>query len=208
MTGPFVVAGVALQAIAWRLAALARLSFWPAVAVTWAIVGLSALLAGDPGCCADLGVPTASVVGAVSGLLLYGTTRVVVTFATTRAALARAVDAAYGRSSEASVLVVWLLTLGIVVPGEELFWRGVVTPWFVGAMAPIAGAVLAWILSVGVAAAWWSLPFVAAAVVGGALWTTLAVWSGGVLAPLASHLVWTACMIAWPPPRRRAKVPG
>jgi membrane protease YdiL (CAAX protease family) len=44
-----------------------------------------------------------------------------------------------------------------------------------------------------------SLPIVAGALVGGALWGALAWWSGGVLAPLASHILWTGLMLARPP---------
>jgi hypothetical protein len=55
-------------------------------------------------------------------------------------------------------------------------------------------------------AAWGSIPLLAGAVVGGALWTALAAWTGGVVAPLTSHLVWTGLMIAWPPLAARAKV--
>jgi membrane protease YdiL (CAAX protease family) len=44
-----------------------------------------------------------------------------------------------------------------------------------------------------------SLPIVAGALVGGAVWGALAWWSGGVLAPLASHILWTGLMLARPP---------
>jgi hypothetical protein len=63
-------------------------------------------------------------------------------------------------------------------------------------------AVLARLAGVAVIAVWLSLPLLAGAIVGGALWTGLAVWSGGVLAPFASHLVWTGLMLLWPPRRR------
>jgi uncharacterized protein len=206
VTGPLVIVGVAVQAIAWRLVSLRRLSFWPAVGGTWALLGVAAFLIGDPRCCADRDPATSLVVGTVSGLALYGATRVVVTYASRWAVLADAVGAAYGRSGEASPAVVWLLTLAVAVPGEELFWRGVATPWLVDATAPVTGAILAWLIAAGAASAWSSLPFLAAAVVGGGLWTALAVWSGGIVAPVASHLVWTACMVAWRPPAPRAKV--
>lgn len=206
MIGPLLAAGVAAQVIAWRLVVVGRAPFWRTVAAAWAILGAAALLLGDPACCADHEVTTAMVVGAASGVLLYGATRTVVTVSSRWPALAGAVDAAYGRSAEVAPAAAWILTLGVAVPGEEVFWRGVVTPWLVDATPPVAGAILAWAASAGVAAAWASIPFLAAAVVGGALWTALAIWSGGVLAPLASHLVWTACMIAWRPPAPRAKV--
>lgn len=205
MTGPLLVVGVAVQAIAWRLVALRRAPFWPVVTATWTIVGAAALLTGDARWC-DRAPLEVVVVGALSGIVLYAATRIVVTFASRWRVIADAVDTTYARSVQLAPPLVWLLTLGIVVPGEELFWRGVATPLFVGLTAPVVGAILVWLASAGVAAAWSSLPFLAAAVVGGALWTALAVWSGGVLAPLTSHLVWTACMIAWRPPTASAKV--
>ena len=208
MIGPFLVVGVAIQAIAWLLVSLRRVPFWPTVTVTWLILGIVALAIGDPHCCEERGLVVALAVGGVSGLLFYAATRLVVTFASRWPLVAAAVDDTYARSGEVSRAVAWLATLAIVVPAEELFWRGVAAPWLVDATATVPGAALAWLAAVAVAAAWASLPFLAAAVVGGALWTALAVWSGGVAAPIASHLVWTACMIAWPPPPARAKVTG
>ena len=71
----------------------------------------------------------------------------------------------------------------------------------------VTGAVLAWLAGVAVIAVWASLPLLAGAIVGGALWTGLGVWSGGVLAPFASHLVWTGLMLVWPPAAARDMVP-
>ena len=39
----------------------------------------------------------------------------------------------------------------------------------------------------------------AGAIVGGALWGGLAWWSGGVLASLGSHILWTGLMLLLPP---------
>jgi membrane protease YdiL (CAAX protease family) len=208
MIGPFLVVGVAIQAIAWRIVVLRRATFWPSVIVVWAILGVVALAIGDPRCCVERGVAVASAVGAASGLLLYGATRVVVSLASRWPVVTASVEDTYSRSGETSPVVAWVTTLAVVVPGEELFWRGVATPWLVDATATVSGAALAWLAAVAVASVWASLPFLAAAVVGGALWTALAVWSGGVAAPIASHLMWTACMIAWPPAGARAKVAG
>ena len=38
--------------------------------------------------------------------------------------------------------------------------------------------------------------------------TGLATWSGGVAAPVATHLVWTELMLVWPPRAARDKVPS
>lgn len=206
MTGPLVVAGVAVQAIAWRIVALGRAPFWPVVGGVWALLGGAVLLAGDPGWSGDGGWLAPSLAGGGSGLVLYTATRIVVAVASRWSVVADAVEATYERSTGTDPWVVWLLTLLVAVPGEELFWRGLVTPWLVDATTPSLGGPLAWLAGIGVAVAWSSLPFLAAATVGGALWVALAIWTGGILAPLASHLVWTACMIAWRPPIARAKV--
>jgi membrane protease YdiL (CAAX protease family) len=206
VTGPLLVAGVALQTIAWRIVALRRAPFWPVVGGVWALLGGAVLLVGGPAWSGGGAWFGSSLVGAGSGLVLYAATRIVVTVASRLSVLADAVEATYERSTGTDPWIVWLLTLLVAVPGEELFWRGLVTPWLVDATTPSLGGVLAWLAGIGVAAAWSSLPFFAAATVGGALWVALAIWTGGILAPLASHAVWTACMIAWRPPIARAKV--
>jgi hypothetical protein len=44
-----------------------------------------------------------------------------------------------------------------------------------------------------------NLAIVAGSMVGGAAWVGLAVWSGGVVAGLSCHVVWTVLMLARPP---------
>jgi uncharacterized protein len=208
MPWAFIVIGVLVQVVVWRLVARDRLPFWPAVTMTFAVLGIGSLLAGDPGCCRETTPATASAVGVSSGLLLFGATRVVVDFATRHHVIRRSVAAVYRREEEMGILAVSVLTLAVVVPGEELFWRGVVLSELSAATSVALGAVLAWAAWVAVDATWGSIPLLAGAVVGGALWTGLATWSGGVAAPVASHLVWTALMLVWPPRAARDKVPS
>lgn len=208
MTRVVLVVGIGVQAIAWRAVATGRAPFWPTSAATLAVVGVATVLVADPACCAEVPFVAAVVVGLVTGALLYLATRLVVAFATRAPALASEADDAYGRGEEVPANVVWALTLLVVVPGEELFWRGLVLPELERVAGPLAGSILAWAAGVGVTALSGSLPFLAAAVVGGAVWTALAAWGGGVVAALASHAVWTAAMIAWRPGTGRAKVPG
>jgi membrane protease YdiL (CAAX protease family) len=59
-----------------------------------------------------------------------------------------------------------------------LFWRGVVLPELSASTSVALGAVLAWAAWVAVDATWGSIPLLAGAVVGGALWAGLATWSG------------------------------
>ncbi len=201
-----IVVGALAQAVAWRLVASGRLPFWPVVTTTFAVLGVVSLVVGDASCCRETTSATASVVGVASGLLLFGATRVVVDLAARHEVIRRSVVAVYRREEEVSTLAVTALTLAIVVPGEELFWRSLVLTELSAATSVAAGALLAWVAWVVVDAAWGSIPLLAGAVVGGALWTALAAWTGGIVAPLASHLVWTALMIAWPPLAARAKV--
>jgi membrane protease YdiL (CAAX protease family) len=202
------VVGVLVQVVVWRLVVRGRLPFWSATAMTFAAIGIASLLAGDPNCCRETDVALASGVGIVSGLVFYGATRVVVDLATRHPVLHRAVADVYRRSGETRFVLVLVLTLLIAVPGEELFWRGFVLPELTDATGSVTGALLTWAAAVGVNAAWASAPLIAGAVVGGALWTGLATWSGGVLAPIASHLVWTGLMLVWPPPAARDMVPS
>ena len=206
MDATLVAVGIVVQAVVWRLAALERLPFWPATTATFTALGIAALLAGEPACCAATTAAGSAAVGAASGSLLFVATRAVVGIATRYPSLRGAVAGIYRRSEETPVALAFVVTLAVAVPGEELFWRGLVQPELGNATAPLLGAVLAWLGYVGVNAASASLPLLAGSVVGGAVWTTLAVWSHGVVAPIASHVVWTGLMLAWPPAAARGKV--
>jgi len=200
--------GALAQVIVWRSVVRGRLPFWPATATTFAAIGIASLLSGDPNCCRESDVAVAFLVGVGCGLVLYGATRVVVDLATRRPNLHRAVAGVYRRSEETPFALVLVLTLAIAVPGEELFWRGLVLPELRDATSAVTGALMTWAAAVGVSAAWASAPLLAGAVVGGALWTGLAWWSGGVVAPIASHLAWTGLMLVWPPHAAREMVPS
>ncbi len=201
-----IVAGIVAQVVVWRMVVRDRLPFWPATATTFTVLGVAALLTGDPGCCREEEIATGAVVGIASGMAFYVATRLVVGRAIRYPRLERAVVDVYRRTRETSFLTAVALTLAIAVPGEELFWRGLVLPELQQATSSTTGALLTWVAAVGVNAAWASTPLLAGAVVGGALWTWLATWSGGVFAPLASHLVWTGLMLVWPPGAGRGKV--
>lgn len=208
MTEAAIAVGVLAQVVVWRLAVRDRLPFWPATATTFAVIGIASLLAGDLSCCRETGVAVAAGVGVASGLIMYGATRVVVDVAAQHPSVRRAVAGVYRRSKETTIATTLALTLVIAVPGEELFWRGLVLAEFSEATTSTTGALLSWAAAVGVNAAWSSAPLLAGAAVGGALWTGLATWSGGLLAPIASHLVWTGLMLLWPPRAAHDMVPS
>jgi membrane protease YdiL (CAAX protease family) len=203
-----VVVGILVQVVIWRLVVRGVLPFWPATVATFASLGVAAALVGDVRCCRETAEILAAVIGLASGILLYAATRVVVDLAARHQGVARIVARTYGRAEEVSFASVLAVTLLVAVPGEELFWRGLALAETREATSAVVGAVLTWAASVGVNAAWGSAPLLAGAVVGGGLWTGLAVWSGGVLAPIASHLAWTGLMLLWPPRAARAMVPA
>jgi membrane protease YdiL (CAAX protease family) len=197
-------AGILLQIVAWRLIATRRIPFWPATSVTFAILGIAVVLVRSPG-----STELASLlVGAGSGAALYGATRVVVArFLERIPPFAASVGDVYERSEEVPGTAVWALTLAIAIPGEELFWRGLVLPEVQDVTSVAVGAGLAWLGYVAVNAVLGNLSILAAAVVGGALWTVV----GSVRdvgAAVASHLVWTSLMLLWPPRAARGKVPS
>jgi membrane protease YdiL (CAAX protease family) len=204
MVAAVVAAGVLAQAAMWWLIAARRAPFWPATSVTLAILGIAAVLVRAPRPTDLLSI----VVGAGSGVVLYGATRVVVESLLVRIPrFASSVTEVYGRSEETPGAAVWVLTLAVAIPGEELFWRGLVLLELQDITSIVVGAGLAWFGYVAANAVLRNLSILAAAVVGGALWTLL----GSVRdvgAAVASHLVWTGLMLLWPPRAPRGKVPS
>ena len=77
----------------------------------------------------------------------------------------------YSEAAEVSLARSLLLSLVIMVPSEELFWRGLFQGRLAVAMAAGVAAVVAWFGYVVANLSSRSLPIVAGAVVGGALWT-------------------------------------
>jgi membrane protease YdiL (CAAX protease family) len=89
------------------------------------------------------------------------------------------------------------LVLAIAAPAEELFFRGLVQQraGFVIALA-VYGAVHLWERKA---------ILVIAALVGGLYWGALLSLTGGLVAPIASHLVWAMLIIVWRPARPTAR---
>jgi hypothetical protein len=204
MVAAVVVAGVLVQAAIWWLISARRVPFWPATSATFALLGIASVLVRPPGS-TDV---SSVLIGAGSGAALYGATRVVVASLLERIpSFASSVSDVYGRSQEVPGTAVWVLTLAIAIPGEELFWRGLVLSELQDITSAAVGVGLAWLGYVAANAVLRNLSILAAAVVGGAVWTVL----GSVRdvgAAVASHLMWTSLMLLWPPRAARGKVPS
>jgi membrane protease YdiL (CAAX protease family) len=197
--GTVVVLGIVAEAAGWAGVSWGRRNVWktlPPVLGAMAIAALLVTPAREP----DVARSTAFAVGALSGVALFVATRAFVAVAARWGPFRRHTEQSYALAAGAPFPVALALSLFVTVPGEELFWRGLAAPVLGASSLGIAGgAVLAWVAYVLANAPSRSLAILAGAVVGGAVWAWLGWWSGGVLAPLASHILWTGPMLAFPP---------
>lgn len=202
----FVALGLVVTMLGWRLVNKRGRDVWITIPPLLGGLGVASLLlwsrvpAPAPGAANVPGAIGALAIGAASGIALYLGTLVFVALAEHVPAFARQTALAYQRAGTADPRRELILSLLLAVPGEEMFWRGIT--YRIGAdtltTATIA-AVATCFLYVVANVPSRSLPIIAGALVGGALWGALAWWTGGVLAPLASHILWTGLMLARPP---------
>jgi membrane protease YdiL (CAAX protease family) len=200
-----IVVGFALEVVAWRAVAAGRASVWGLMVGVFAVQGIVAVVALPPIASGQASMLTAVSVGSLSGLALWAATLAFVAVAVRWQPFRRAVEDRYARAAEVSLPTAVAISLLIAVPGEELFWRSLVQRRL-GLTSEIVGAAVAWIGYVAANVASGSLPFVAGAIVGGAVWGGLAWWTGGIAASIASHGVWTTMMLLRPPASGRVAV--
>jgi len=192
--------GLVAEGVAWWRIAHRGASVWVTMTPVLVGLGIAALASGRPRLASDVSAGLAATAGLAAGLGLYLATRVFVLVVAPRwpAFRSRSVQM-YGRRGERSLGAVLVLSLALMVPGEELFWRGLFLPELDRALGGVLGPALAWAGYVAANVPSANVAIVAAAAVGGATWVALAAWSGGVLAGLACHAVWTGLMLAVPP---------
>jgi membrane protease YdiL (CAAX protease family) len=199
MQAAIMVLGALAEAVGWRLVATGRAMVWRTMSAILLVMGVAAVLARPPVAATRVGDGVALVVGVGSGLALYVATRAFVAVAAMWEPFRTGVVERYQDAAVVTLPVSLALSLLIMVPAEELFWRSLLKGRFDQSLPALAAAVWTWLAYVGANLASGSLPIVAGAVVGGAVWTGLAFWSGGVLASLVSHMLWTGLMLALPP---------
>ena len=206
--------GLAATMLGWRAVNGGR-EVWKTLPPILAVFGVISLFlyrsidAPPPGGSNVPGRLGVTLVGLASGAIFYIATRIFVALAQRVPAFRRQTEAAYGKAGTADRVRELVLSLALAVPGEELLWRGLAYRWGADEMSSLAAAaVLVWVAYVIANVPSRSLPIIAGAMVGGALWGALAWWSGGVLAPLASHILWTGSMLALPPRVGRAEGDG
>ena len=193
------VAGLAAEIAGWSMVATRGKNVWRLMPLVLGAMGLAAVLARPPVAAAEVSTVAAFVVGLASGLALYVATRAFVWTASHWEPFRLDVVRRYADAGTVSLGESLLLSLIVMVPCEELFWRGLFQARLSTTVTAGAAAAIAWGGYVAANLASRSLPIVAGAVVGGALWAGLGWWSGGVLASAASHILWTGLMLALPP---------
>jgi membrane protease YdiL (CAAX protease family) len=196
--------GLGLESYAWwRVSGGASVWLW--MTPVLASLGVASILAGPPPWSPEVTASTALAVGTGLGLALYVATRIFFVIAGRWELLRRHSLAMYERQGGLSMGVALLLSIGLSVPGEELFWRGFVQLQLADALG--GATALAAVIALGafVVANSFSrnLAIFAGAVVGGAAWCALFWWTGGVAACLACHVLWTGLMLAFPVVRVR-----
>jgi membrane protease YdiL (CAAX protease family) len=193
------VGGPVLVAVAWIIVRTGRASVWSVTAACIGLLGILSLLTGEVRAGERPSLPVLVVLGLGAGVALYLATAVFLSLVRRWTTLIRHASALYARRGELPVVAGIVLAAGVTAGGEELLWRGVVQNVAVGAIGSVAGALLAWGAYVAANAFSGSVPIILGALVGGAVWTVLAMWTGGVAASLACHAAWTALMVALPP---------
>jgi uncharacterized protein len=194
------VVGPLVHAWSWWLIRRRRASIWLASGVTLALLGVVAVMVGPTPASRQFGVLVAVGLGVLAGVVLWLATLAFMAVAAARVpALARHTSALYGERGNRSLVAALAVPLVLSAPGEELLWRGVVLGVLARAVDGVPATALTWAVFVVVNVVSGSLPIVLGAVVGGAVWTWLAWWTGGVVASIACHVVWTGLMIALPP---------
>ena len=188
--GPVVAAG------AWAAVRLGGVSIWAAMGWSAGSLGLLSLLTGwvEPG-----GGLAEILIGLGAGLALYAATAVFLHLVRGWVLLARHTHEVYSWRRGMPLGAVLAIACLIVAPGEEALWRGLVQGRLAAAMGEATAAAAGWALYVLGNLASASAPIVLGAAVGGAVWAGLALWTGGILASVGCHVVWTGLMILRPP---------
>jgi membrane protease YdiL (CAAX protease family) len=199
------VAGLIAEVVAWSLVARGR-NVWTTMTPTLATMGLVALIVGPIAWSPDVAAGVSVVVGLALGVALYAATRIAIALIGRWETFRRHSLEMYRKQGGLSLGAALALSIALSVPGEELFWRGLFQGQLVSALdgRTALAAAIAWVAFVVANLASRNLAIAAGAIVGGAVWVTLAWWTGGVLAPLACHIVWTGMMVALPVVRERA----
>ena len=200
MVGAVMVLGALAEATAWTLVAMKKGTVWTIVTPALGVLGVVTLLVEVPPGATRVDLGVAVGVGLVVGAGLYVATRVFAYVFRGWTRFAGESRDIYARRSPLSLPQALVVATFVAAPAEELFWRGL---FQTGLVEPLDGRLGLAALVTTVVFVLANLPsrnlaIVMGAAVGGAVWGALAWWSGGVVAPLVCHVLWTGLMLGFP----------
>jgi len=190
--------GLAGEGTAWWLVASRGWDVWRLLTPVLAAMGLAALAVGPPPLSPEVDPWVAAALGLPAGVALYAATWAFVSIVRRWGRFGRHAAAMYERQGSLPLALALALSVGLTVPGEELFWRGLFQGELAGSLGAGPAALASWAAFVLANLPAANLAIAAGAIVGGAVWTLLGWWSGGVLAPLVCHAVWASLMLSLP----------
>jgi membrane protease YdiL (CAAX protease family) len=199
-----VTLGVVAEATAWWFVSSRGVEVWRVVTPVLVASGVAAFVFGPPAWSPDVNPVVAAAVGIGAGVAFYAATRAFVALTRSWRAFRRHSAELYTQRGDLSLAAALVLSAGVTVTAEEVFWRGFAQPALVRTFEPWVGAAVAWAAFVAANAPSRNLAVLASAVVGGVVWSALGWWTGGALASLACHVVWTGLMLSFPVVSREA----
>ena len=199
MVAVVMIAGALVEFAAWWAVSRRGISIWVAMGIALPALGVAAIVVAKPSLSPAVNGATAAAAGAAAGLVLYLATRVFVAAVRPWRTFQRHSVELYARQAGLPLVAAIVLAAAVMAPGEELFWRGL----FQAKLSVVldgrtAGAVIAWAAFVAVNLPSRNLAIIAGGVVGGAVWSALSWWTGGALASIVCHALWTALMLGFP----------
>ncbi len=207
LTTALMVAGALAVVVGWRLVRSGVMTVWVAMGVASGAAGLAALATGGVEPSSRFGSFSAAGIGLATGVFLYAATVAFVLVVRRWHVFDRHVAEIYDQRKGLPLAAALVIAAGVTAPGEEFFWRGLFQGRLEESFGPGLAALLTWAGYVAANAFSQSLPILAGAMVSGAVWGGLAAWTGGVVASVVCHGVWTGLMLALPPggPSRRRR---
>lgn len=198
MVTAVMIAGGLLELAAWWAVSWKGVSIWVAMGLALPAIGIAAVVVREPSLSPAVSAGLAVAAGAAAGVGLYLATRLFVVAIRPWRTFQRHSIQTYARQAGLPLATAIVLAALVMAPGEELFWRGL----FQAKLSVVldgrtAGAAVAWAAFVVANLPSRNLAIVAGAAVGGAVWSALAWWTGGVLASIVCHSLWTALMLGF-----------
>lgn len=199
MVAAVMIGGALLESAAWWAVSRREISVWVAMGIALPAMGIAAVAVRLPSLSPTVSAEVAVATGVAAGVALYLATRLFVTAIRPWQAFQRHSVQMYARQAALPLVGAILLAAVVMAPGEELFWRGMFQAELSDVLdSKAAGAAISWAVYAAANLPSRNLAIIAGALVGGAVWSALAWWTGGALASIVSHALWTALMLWFP----------